>query len=109
MTDITVTYGQVAYETYRSHTNGKSIATGDSIPLWDDLDERIQKAWVVAGAAVSDQVLEDGVTVIDPLRERFENLATGLETAAKSTAPSKKSEIEAGCAQAIRGILATAS
>lgn len=42
---------------------------------------------------------------LDGLREQFENLAAGLGLAAQSTAPSKKSEIEAGCARAIRGIL----
>jgi hypothetical protein len=39
------------------------------------------------------------------LRERFENLAAGLVLSASSSAPSKKSEIEDGCARAIRGIL----
>ena len=63
MSEEIVTYGQIAYEAYRSHTNGKSIATGDSIPVWDDLDERIQAAWMVAGVAVMDQALEDGVAI----------------------------------------------
>jgi hypothetical protein len=39
------------------------------------------------------------------LRERFGNLAAGLMLSAGSSAPSKKSEIEHGCAAAIRGIL----
>jgi hypothetical protein len=39
------------------------------------------------------------------LRERFGNLAAGLMLSAGSSAPSKKSEIEHGCARAIRGIL----
>jgi len=39
------------------------------------------------------------------LREQFENLAAGLALLASSSAPSKKSEIERGCAAAIRGIL----
>jgi hypothetical protein len=63
MSEEIITYGQIAYEAYRSHTNGKSLAAGDSIPVWDDLDERIQAAWVIAGAAVSDQVIADGVTM----------------------------------------------
>lgn len=43
-------------------------------------------------------------------RERLENLAAGMELSATTSHPSKKSEIERGCAQAVRGIavLATA-
>ena len=37
--------------------------------------------------------------------DRLENLALALEMSATTTAPSKKSEIENGCASAIRQIL----
>ena len=40
------------------------------------------------------------------VRERLENLAAGMELSAQSTSPSKKSEIERGCAEAVRGIAA---
>lgn len=38
------------------------------------------------------------------LRERLGNLAAGLELSASTSLPSKKSEIEQGCARAVRGI-----
>jgi hypothetical protein len=37
-------------------------------------------------------------------RERLENLAVGMEMSAAGTSPSKKSEIERQCAQAVREI-----
>jgi hypothetical protein len=58
---------------------------------------------------------EPGAALIEELRERFtviagrlEDLAGGLVQSASATAPSKKSEIEAGCASAVRGIAAAA-
>jgi cell division septum initiation protein DivIVA len=41
------------------------------------------------------------------VRERLENLAAGMEMSAATSAPSKKSEIETGCAQAVREIAAS--
>jgi uncharacterized coiled-coil DUF342 family protein len=38
------------------------------------------------------------------VRERLENLAAGMETSAAATTASRKSEIERGCAQAVREI-----
>lgn len=38
------------------------------------------------------------------IRERLEKLAAGMEMSASTTAPSKKSEIETGCAAAVRQI-----
>lgn len=38
------------------------------------------------------------------VRERLLNLAAGLERSADATAPSKKSEVERGCAAAVRTI-----
>lgn len=38
------------------------------------------------------------------LRDQLDNLARGLELSASASAPSKKSEIERGCAAAVRGI-----
>jgi hypothetical protein len=39
------TTGQIAYEGYRNHTDGKSLATGAVIPEWDQLRVDIQQAW----------------------------------------------------------------
>jgi len=38
------------------------------------------------------------------IRERLYNLAAGMDLSARTSAPSKKPEIESGCAQAVRGI-----
>lgn len=35
----------IAYEAYREHTGGKSLATGADIPEWDMLPADIQAAW----------------------------------------------------------------
>jgi hypothetical protein len=40
-------------------------------------------------------------------RERLENLAAGLRLSASASRPSKKSEIERGCAEAVRDIAAS--
>lgn len=36
---------EAAYEGYRMHTGGKSLATGTTIPKWNDLRPDIQEAW----------------------------------------------------------------
>jgi hypothetical protein len=53
----------------------------------------------------------DSVAECDALREqlarvkeRLENLAAGMLMSAASTSPGRKSEIERGCAEAVRGI-----
>lgn len=43
------TYGQIAYDAYRTHAGGKSLATGQNIPDWEDLAPVIQSAWEAAG------------------------------------------------------------
>lgn len=44
--------GKVAYDAYWGHTGGKSLATGDDLPMWEDLPLEIQDAWRVAADAV---------------------------------------------------------
>lgn len=44
--------GQVGYEAYRSHTDGKSLATGQDIPEWHKLSDAIRKAWGAAHTAI---------------------------------------------------------
>lgn len=46
------TYGQIGYEAYRAHTGGKSLATGQEIPQWENLAPIIQAAWEAAGEAI---------------------------------------------------------
>lgn len=47
------TYAQIAYEAYRNHTGGKSLATGQDIPEWADLAHVIQEAWSAAATEVA--------------------------------------------------------
>ena len=50
------TYGQIGYEAYRAHTGGKSLATGQEIPTWENLVPVIQAAWEAAGRAIADDI-----------------------------------------------------
>ena len=47
------TNGQIAYEGYTGHTGGKSLVSGEPLPLWDDVTLEIKQAWEVAAASVS--------------------------------------------------------
>ena len=46
-------YGREGFEAYSRHAGGKSLATGEPLPGWDDLPESIREAWRVAGEAIS--------------------------------------------------------
>ena len=118
MIEKIVTYGQTAYEAYCAASDGKSLVSGEPLPAWDALPEPIASAWNRSGAAVCDDIIGDGLPgseiaevgrlreLITGTRERLENLAAGLELSAAATSPSKKSEIERECAEAVRGIAA---
>lgn len=43
---------ELAYEAYRAHTGGVSLASGQPIPAWDALKPEIQAAWDTSTAAV---------------------------------------------------------
>ncbi|HMH92545.1 MAG TPA: hypothetical protein VK586_15845 [Streptosporangiaceae bacterium] len=108
MTEI-VTYGQIAYEAYAAHSDGKSLVSGEPLPAWGEQKPSIRRAWNAAGNAVSDDVISDGLDKTEPgaltlIRTRLADLAAGLELSASASHPSKKSEIEHGCAEAVRGI-----
>lgn len=45
--------GQIAYTTYGKKV-GFTAVNGDPMPLWDDLPERIQQAWISAAAVLWD-------------------------------------------------------
>lgn len=45
-------YGQIAYEAYSAHTDGRSLVSGDELPAWDEVGEDVQQAWVTAAWAV---------------------------------------------------------
>lgn len=44
--------GQRAYEGYRDHTGGISLATGGPIPAWAELSPAIKAAWGAAAKAL---------------------------------------------------------
>lgn len=58
MTSKTVTFGQIAYQAYYDASSGKSLITGEPLPRWDQVDERIQAAWNWAGMAVIDNIAQ---------------------------------------------------
>jgi len=45
---------RVAYNGYCSYTFGKSLITGENLPIWEDLREDIKSAWTEAMKAVFD-------------------------------------------------------
>lgn len=50
--------GQAAYDAYCMQAGGRSLATGDDLPLWADLDSKFHDAWVAAARAVEALVRE---------------------------------------------------
>jgi hypothetical protein len=44
--------GQVAYEAYSVSAEGKSLVTGDALPDWSGLPDRVQESWRHAAEAV---------------------------------------------------------
>lgn len=44
--------GQIAYDAYRNHAGGVSLVSGDPLPGWDELPERIQAAWEAAADSI---------------------------------------------------------
>jgi hypothetical protein len=53
-----VTLGQVAYEAYVLHCEGKSIR-GENLPPWDDQHPAIMAHWDAAARKVAEQVRQD--------------------------------------------------
>jgi hypothetical protein len=44
--------GSIAYEAYRSFSDGKSLISGQPIPDYDKLPQPIKDAWMAAAKAV---------------------------------------------------------
>ena len=47
--------GRAAYEAYSHHADGRSLVTGDPLPVWLELPEEIRAAWVAAATEAVDQ------------------------------------------------------
>jgi hypothetical protein len=52
MVDEDERLGQVAYDAYAMNTGGKSLATGDELPLWDDMGDAFKTAWIASARSV---------------------------------------------------------
>jgi len=50
---------KIAYESYRAHTGGISLASGGPIPPWEQLKAEIQEAWVASIRGVITHVRKD--------------------------------------------------
>lgn len=42
---MSIEIGQVAYESYKVASDGKSLVSGATLPDWVDLDDKIREAW----------------------------------------------------------------
>jgi hypothetical protein len=67
---------EVAYSVYAKMTNNKNVR-GDELPLFQDLGEKIQNAWIAAAEAIRNPRLAD--LADPPLVDAFDRLrlATG--------------------------------
>jgi len=45
-------FGRIAYEAYCANTGGRSLATGDDLPPWDQLGDEYKTAWIAAAQEV---------------------------------------------------------
>jgi hypothetical protein len=81
-------YGQLAYDAYRAQTGGKSLATGDPLPIWFDLcrsKPEIARSWVATARAVRTSTLRGFADLVD--RDHPGSLrATMIKHAARSLA-----------------------
>lgn len=60
------TLGQAAYEGYFKKSGGRSLATLQTLPTWEETSEEIREAWEASAAAVmehfTETVFRDAVT-----------------------------------------------
>lgn len=66
----TLNLGQIGYEAYRQHTGGISLATGQQLPTYDELNDQVRGAWNKAGAQI-------GMAIVEELKRTA--AATGVE------------------------------
>lgn len=62
---------RAAYEGYRKHTGGKSLATGQPIPEWYDLPDPIKDAWKASITAIQQEIADEVKNRIDDVRYTF--------------------------------------
>ena len=61
--------GQLGYEAYATHTNWKSLATGQPLPQWQELPPDSKAAWETIGEAYNDFFYFQQTRIIDFIAE----------------------------------------
>lgn len=51
--EVEMTAARKAYEAYCDYTGGKSLVTGDKLPMWSELKSEIRNAWHAAAKAAN--------------------------------------------------------
>jgi hypothetical protein len=54
-----ISLGQIAYEAYVKHSNGKSLISGQHLPNWEAQREDVKEAWEAAGHAAGNSAIEE--------------------------------------------------
>lgn len=57
----TLELGRIGYEAYRQHTGGISLASGQQLPIYDELNDQVRGAWIAAGSTI-------GMAIVDELK-----------------------------------------
>lgn len=52
----TIKLAEIAYNAYRDHTGGISLASGQPIPEWSQLRPDIQEAWEASASAIGKEI-----------------------------------------------------
>lgn len=111
---VAPTPGQAAYE---AHQRAHGVRTPRD--NWKHQGSHERDCWEAAAQAVLDasesplpaqlamaqEAISDLAADRDDLRDHIDSLARGLDMSARTSHPSKKSEIERGCADALFGLL----
>ena len=71
-------FGKIAYMAYRECSGGKSLISGQPIPIWEELPLEIQRAW----NAAADAVLLAQAPIRDAARKGFDE---SIESGRKQT------------------------
>ncbi len=66
---------QLAYEAYRAHTGGISLASGQAIPAWDALKPEIQEAWRASTTSVWVAIANEATSIEEICAQRMDGLA----------------------------------
>jgi hypothetical protein len=57
---------RIAYESYSAVASKSSLAAGDPLPLFDELPEEMQAAWIAAAEAIKSEVVRPRRAIVGP-------------------------------------------